>query len=121
MFAEHLPSNNYPSAYPFSGFVININVSTRAHRDRKDASFCIVLEWSDCEGGEPVLFELGVVTKIGNGRPVALVSVKQTHFNLHYKGERMSAVLSADRYAASWLDSRGGLDENSDFYTVENV
>jgi hypothetical protein len=47
-----LPSNEFSPVFPFSGLVINVNVVTRAHRNWEDLSLCLVLEISDCEGGE---------------------------------------------------------------------
>ncbi|EGO30218.1 hypothetical protein SERLADRAFT_404493 [Serpula lacrymans var. lacrymans S7.9] len=41
--AELLPENNASAACPFLGLVVNINVSTKAHRDAKDKPFCLVI------------------------------------------------------------------------------
>ncbi|EGO04270.1 hypothetical protein SERLA73DRAFT_148853 [Serpula lacrymans var. lacrymans S7.3] len=41
--AELLPGNNASAACPFLGLVVNINVSTKAHRDAKDKLFCLVI------------------------------------------------------------------------------
>ncbi|EGO04404.1 hypothetical protein SERLA73DRAFT_68088 [Serpula lacrymans var. lacrymans S7.3] len=41
--AESLPGNNASAVCPFLGLVVNINVSTKAHRDAKDKLFCLVI------------------------------------------------------------------------------
>lgn len=82
---------------------------TRAHRDHKDDTICVVLEFSDCEGGEIVLFEPGVVIKLGEGRGCIFTSAITTHFNLDYVGERTSLVFSTDKDGKGWVDgNRGG-------------
>ncbi|EGO05118.1 hypothetical protein SERLA73DRAFT_149362 [Serpula lacrymans var. lacrymans S7.3] len=41
--AELLFGNNTSAVCPFLGLVVNINVSTKAHRDAKDKLFCLVI------------------------------------------------------------------------------
>src|SRR6266704_1871384 len=55
---DGLPSDTAP-VYPFSGYVVNLNVSTRAHRDLQDKKICliIVISSEDCIGGELCLVE----------------------------------------------------------------
>ncbi|THH06933.1 hypothetical protein EW146_g9465 [Bondarzewia mesenterica] len=79
MEADVLPGNNRSAVYPFLGLVINLNVTTRAHRDAKDKDFCLVLPIGDT-----------------------------THFNLHYKGRRASLVLQTDREMRHWREDRNG-------------
>ncbi|KAH9834671.1 uncharacterized protein C8Q71DRAFT_711403, partial [Rhodofomes roseus] len=43
-YASILPGNNQAVSAPFLGLVINLNVSTAAHRDSKDDSMCLHLE-----------------------------------------------------------------------------
>ena len=62
-FVDCLPRNEHPIAYPFSGFIVNVNVLTRSHWD-----ICIVIPISDCEGGE-----LGLVLDLKNGDMVHLL------------------------------------------------
>ena len=52
--------------YLFSGYIVNINVSTRAHRDLQDKKICliIVISSEDCIGGELCLVELGLVLRL---------------------------------------------------------
>ncbi|EGO04858.1 hypothetical protein SERLA73DRAFT_149206 [Serpula lacrymans var. lacrymans S7.3] len=50
--AELLPGNNASAVCPFLGLVVNINVSTKAHRDAKDQLFCLVIplaSWAAAE------------------------------------------------------------------------
>ncbi|KAF8155897.1 hypothetical protein B0H34DRAFT_636072, partial [Crassisporium funariophilum] len=51
-FVDILPCSEIAPAYPFSGFVLNINVTTRIHQDWKDDSVCLVVTISDCVSGE---------------------------------------------------------------------
>ena len=74
-----LPSNEFSPVFPFSGLVINVNVATRAHRDWGDLSLCLVLEISDCEGGELCMMEPGLVLHLRSGDTVAFPSHKVTH------------------------------------------
>ncbi|KAH9905523.1 uncharacterized protein B0H18DRAFT_824077, partial [Fomitopsis serialis] len=43
MDAQVLPGNAHSIVHPFLSLVINLNVATMAHRDRKDKSLCVVL------------------------------------------------------------------------------
>ncbi|KAF8911449.1 hypothetical protein CPB84DRAFT_1841957 [Gymnopilus junonius] len=43
IFVDMLPNCSISPVYPFSGYVLNINVSTRIHRDMGDKDICIVL------------------------------------------------------------------------------
>ncbi|KAF8909033.1 hypothetical protein CPB84DRAFT_1632420, partial [Gymnopilus junonius] len=52
---QFLPNSTTSPVYPFAGFVLNVNVSTRMHRDTGDKDICLVLIISDCVGGELVL------------------------------------------------------------------
>ncbi|KAH9910583.1 uncharacterized protein B0H18DRAFT_963097 [Fomitopsis serialis] len=48
--ASILPGNNVSVVNPFVGLVVNLNVVTRAHRDSKDDSVCLVLPIGDFSG-----------------------------------------------------------------------
>ena len=74
LFAEVLPGKEASPAFPFSGFTVNINVVTRAHRDVKDETLCVVLVVGSFDGGELVLWEQGLVLE--------LQTVMQLHFHL---------------------------------------
>ncbi|KAH9828712.1 uncharacterized protein C8Q71DRAFT_687833, partial [Rhodofomes roseus] len=79
-----LPGNNRPLASPFLGLVVNMNVTTAAHRDGKDDGICLVLAIGDFEGGELVLYEPGLIVPLWNGDFILFPSCDLTHFNLHY-------------------------------------
>jgi hypothetical protein len=48
-------------AYPVSGFVLNLNVVTKAHRDTQDLKACAVLVIGDHKGGELCFYEPGLI------------------------------------------------------------
>ena len=92
---EVLPCSHTSPVYPFSGYVVNLNVSTRAHRDLQDKKICliIVISSEDCIGGELCLVEPGLVLRLRNGDAIVFASATLTHFNTHYIGRRVSLVL----------------------------
>lgn len=103
-FAEVLPGGADSPAHPFGGFVINFNVATKIHRDVKDKNFCVVIVITeDCQGGDLCLEELGVKFSFVSGDVIIFPSVKISHFNTHFKGERASIVLHTDGAADSWV------------------
>ena len=59
-FAEALPC--YP-VYPFGGFILtrDLNISTRIHRNWMDLRICLVIVFSDREGGDLAFMEPGIV------------------------------------------------------------
>ena len=103
-----LPANEFSPVCPFGGFVINLNVATRAHRDTGDLCLCLILVISDCEGGDLCLYEPGVVLELRSGDVILFKSDQLTHFNLHFKGFRSSMVFHTDRAAGAWVSSRNG-------------
>lgn len=98
--------------YPFGGFVININVTTRIHRDHSDHDIFLVMSISDCLGGELCLFEPGIVLDLCTGDAVIFASASISHFNLHYKGIRASVVLHSDKRGMDWVTDRNGWAHN---------
>lgn len=106
--------------YPFSGFVLNINVITRIHRDWGDQDVCLLLIIQDCSGGELVLVEPGLVLRLSNGDMVLFLSSKISHFNMHFKGKRASLVFHSDKGAAGWIKDRNGFADSLFMKTVEN-
>ena len=64
---DHLPRNSYPPTVPFASFVLNLNVGTEAHRDKKDKDVCLVLPIGEFEGGGLVMFEQGLVLELRAG------------------------------------------------------
>jgi hypothetical protein len=108
LFTDVLPGKEGSPVHPFGGFVLNINVITRCHRDVKDLSVCLVLVIGDHVGGELCLLEPGLVLRLRNGDMALFPSGHVTHFNLHYKGIRASLVLHSDRAGKAWADNRNG-------------
>ena len=98
--------------YPYSGIVVNLNVSTIPHRDKKDFNLCLVLQISKCTGGALVFKEPGVVVELNNGDFTIFDSVQITHFNLHYKGLRASFVLHSDADGRYWAQDRNQWEES---------
>ena len=113
LFAEVLPGKEASPAFPFSGFAVNINVVTRAHRDVKDETLCVVLVVGSFDGGELVLWELGLVLELQNGHAVAFPSMEITHFNLHFKGKRASLVLHTNTSGTNYHKVRNDWYSNS--------
>lgn len=109
---EALPNGDTSPVHPFSGFVLNINVCTRIHRDWGDEEICLVLVLSDCSGGELCLQELGVILNLVTGDIVIFKSAEISHFNLHFLGRRASLVFHTDRAARSWARDRNGWQHN---------
>ncbi|TFK66319.1 hypothetical protein BDN72DRAFT_899963 [Pluteus cervinus] len=105
-FTESLPGNTVSPASPFSGFVINLNVTTQVHRDWNDQSICVVTIISKCEGGELVLVEPGLVLDLQVGDTVIFPSSRLSHFNMHFKGYRASLVCHSDKHATAWTEFR---------------
>ena len=114
MYLQVLPFQQASTVYPFTGFVLNINITTKAHRDPNDKDICLVIAISspDCEGGELCLQEPGLVLGLRNGDAVVFSSCKTTHFNLHYKGRRASLVFQSDKRLDDWLKDANGWDGN---------
>lgn len=112
MYADLLPGKDASPAYPFAGYVLNVNVCTRAHRDFKDMLLCVVIPIGDFVGGELCLLEPGIVLELRSGDMVIFPSHRLTHFNLHYTGQRASLVLHSDRDGAQWVKNRNGWERN---------
>ncbi|KAF8237408.1 hypothetical protein L208DRAFT_1104019, partial [Tricholoma matsutake] len=107
-YADSLPNEEQSPAYPFTGYVTNLNVVTLCHHDKGDKDWCLVIVTSDCEGGEIVFHELGLVVELRSGDCVIFKSAEISHLNLHYKGLRASLVLHSDRSFDSWVKDRNG-------------
>jgi len=103
-----LPFNANSPAFPFSGLVVNLCVSTDGHRDLKDKRICVVIPFGEWEGGEICLYELGLVIKLKAGDILIFPSCDITHFNLHFFGLRGSLVLHSDRQGDSWIKDHNG-------------
>ena len=108
LFTDVLPGKAASPAHPFGGFVLNINVVTRAHRDVKDLRVCLVLVIGNHVGGELCLVEIGLAIRLRSGDMALFPSGRITHFNLHYKGIRASLVLHSDYAGQQWAEDRNG-------------
>ena len=85
-YVDILPCNDASPVYPFTGFVLNINLTTLVYRDPENKRVCIILVISDCEGGELCFVEAGLVLSLKLGDVIAFPSTKLTHFNAHFSG-----------------------------------
>lgn len=106
-----MPDNQHAPTYPFLGFVLNLNVSTEAHRDKRDLRACMVLDVGEHSEGDLVLYEPGLVVPLRNGDLIIFPSDKITHFNLHFEGIRASVVLHSDGNGTTWAKDRNGWAE----------
>jgi predicted 2-oxoglutarate/Fe(II)-dependent dioxygenase YbiX len=86
-----------------------------------DKIICMILVISDCEGGELVLYEPGLVLDLRSGDVAIFPSDDITHFNLHFRGKRASLVFHTDKMADSWGKSRNGWATNKNFASSETV
>ena len=111
-FVDILPCEEPSPIYPFAGFVINLNVATRVHRDYMDDSICVVISISDSIGGELCILELGLVVCLRSGDAIIFKSSQLTHFNMHYQGRRASLVFHSDKMAERWVKDRNGWKHN---------
>lgn len=125
-FVDVLPCNFVSPVYPFSGFVININVATRVHRDWKDSDICLVISFSDAEDrsdqvkgddGALCFQELGLAIRLHSGVPVVFCSKDLSHFNRHFKGYRASLVLHTDHGLKGWATDMNGWKDNVHYHT----
>ncbi|KAJ7711117.1 hypothetical protein B0H16DRAFT_1344042, partial [Mycena metata] len=87
-----LPLNQRSEAYPFSGYVLNISVSTRGHRDKGDLEFCVVFPLGEWTGGGLDLFEPSFLFRLHSTDAIIFPSCDITHFNQDFKGIHMSLV-----------------------------
>ena len=113
--ASILPSGGTSIVQPFLGFVINMNVVTRAHRDVKDHHLCLVMPIGDFKDGELCFFESGLVIPLSHGDIIVFASRDITHFNLHYRGRRASFVYHTDNAITDWTKFFNHWGENKYF------
>jgi hypothetical protein len=108
VYCEILPLGGDSPARPFSGFVVNICVSTNGHRDGSDKLICTVIPFGFWKGGEICLHELGLVIELKAGDILIFPSFNITHFNLHFTGLRGSLVLHSDVKGDRWVEDFNG-------------
>ena len=118
-YTDMLPLSDPAPAPPFAGLVYNLNVATELHRDPNDDLICVVLVVSDCEGGELILVEPGLVIELKNGDAIVFKSSDVTHLNAHFKGLRASIVFHSDKQGRVWVKSFNKWDKSSSFRGTE--
>ena len=109
---EKLLLNAYAPTEPWSGFVVNANCASWAHRDLGDDKYCMVIVASDCTGGDLVFHELGLVFSAHNGDASLFQSVSLIHYNLDFTGIRGSLVLHSDKAGDRWKKDSNGWQNN---------
>lgn len=108
LYCDVLPFAEASPAYPNGGFVINIRCCTLGHRDHVDLEWCVSINLGDYEGGEMCLHEAGLVLESRPGDVSIFRSRRQTHFNLHYTGVRISVILHTDLHATQMIEGSNG-------------
>ncbi|KAK1223938.1 hypothetical protein PQX77_013177 [Marasmius sp. AFHP31] len=111
-FTNRIPHHNFSPAHPFGGVTVNLNAATIAHMDLMDWLICLVHTLHDCTGGELVLEELGVVIKLYSGDFAVFASMGLTHYNMDFKGRRVSFAFSTDIAAKKWVENNNGWRTN---------
>jgi len=113
--AQDLPGAEVSPVAPFLSLVVNLNVSTVAHRDRFDKDVCLVLPLGDFTQGSLVMFEQRLVLELCSGDFSIFRSGETTHFNLRYEGRRASFVCHTDKSFDKWKENRNGWASNEYF------
>lgn len=98
--------------YPFTGLVLNLQVTTVAHRDIQDFIACAVLPVGCFGGGELVFYEPGLSFPLQNGDLIIFFSNCITHFNLWFSGLRASFVFHSDRAGKEIVTNAAGWRNN---------
>ena len=92
--------------------MVNINVSTKVHRDGKDLRACLVMPIGSFVGGDLALVEPGLVVPLRSGDAILFPSCDFSHFNLDYVGRRASLVCHTDAAGMQWVDDRLGWERH---------
>ncbi|KAJ7169086.1 hypothetical protein C8R43DRAFT_876548 [Mycena crocata] len=108
IYCDVLPLNAACPCYPFGGFVLNLCVSTWAHRDHGDKRLCVVLPFGNFVGGQLCLYELGFKFDLKVGDCLIFPSCDITHFNMHFLGKRGTLVLHSDQQGDLWARNYRG-------------
>jgi hypothetical protein len=101
-YGDCLPGDEFLAGYPFGGIVLNLNISTKIHRDTGDLDLCLVIVISKCIGGDLVLLEPGLVLGQRNGDATVFPSGDISHYNMDFVGFRASIVFHSDHASESW-------------------
>ncbi|KAK1235445.1 hypothetical protein PQX77_001329 [Marasmius sp. AFHP31] len=107
-FISGLPLDAASPVHPFGGVAVNINAATIVHLDPMDLNLCLVLAIHDCTGGELVLEGPGIVIKLKSGDFTIFPSKRYSHYNLDFKGLRVSFAFSTDQAAKQWIEDNNG-------------
>ncbi|KAL0060107.1 hypothetical protein AAF712_013079 [Marasmius tenuissimus] len=107
-FISGLPLNAASPVHPWGGVAVNLNAATIVHLDPKDLNLCLVLAIHDCTGGELVLEGPGIVIKLKSGDFTIFPSKRYSHYNLDFKGLRVSFAFSTDNAAKQWIEDNNG-------------
>jgi hypothetical protein len=83
LFADVLPADASSPAFPF-------------------------ISSDDCEGGDTCFLEPGIRLGLRNGDFLVFPSTAISHFNLHFKGKRVSVVMHTDNAGKEWVKNRNG-------------
>ena len=111
MLSQQAVSNDYGVA-PFSGFVFNLNPVTRLHFDCNDLRLCVAFALGIFTGGELILDgPCGVVLPMRPGDVAVYDSANIPHYNLTFRGRRMSVVMNMDRVLRSAKDLADTLEK----------
>ncbi|KAJ7432244.1 hypothetical protein B0H11DRAFT_1760779 [Mycena galericulata] len=121
VYATRLPLHERSHAHPFGGFVFNVRVSTRGHRDSGDKLFCVVLPFGSWTGGEVGMFEPGFLFRPRAWDGIIFPSCNITHFNMNFNGIWLSLVLHSDKYGDRWVQNQNGWKaRNKDYVPSED-
>ncbi|KAJ7573585.1 hypothetical protein C8J56DRAFT_1066087 [Mycena floridula] len=105
---QELPFDTSSAARPFTGYIININVTTNGHLDINDRDLCVVVPFAEWEEGQIVFYQLGLVVDLGPLDIIIFPSNCITHFNLCHQGKCGSVVASTDKVLDAWVKDKNG-------------
>ncbi|KZV84687.1 hypothetical protein EXIGLDRAFT_776269 [Exidia glandulosa HHB12029] len=104
-YVEVLPLGAWSPCYPLAGFVLNFGGMTQPHFDQ-DLGVCIVVTFGRFEGGELALYEGKILLDLDGFSICIFPSDFFTHFNLPFKGERMSMAMATEKVSKRWTYDR---------------
>lgn len=112
--AQSLPLNDGSAAYPYAGYIVNVNVKTDGHLDPNDKDICAVIGFGDYIDGDIVLHQLGTSVKLHPLDVFIFDPRRITHLNLRFTGKWGSLVMATDRGLEDWVKDKNGW-ENKNF------
>ncbi|KIM53620.1 hypothetical protein SCLCIDRAFT_138648 [Scleroderma citrinum Foug A] len=112
---DMLPGASHSPFSPMSSLVVNLNISTLAHRDSFDKELCLVMPVGEFDGGALVLVEQGLVLPLRNEDITVFWSAETTHFNMTYSGRCCSFVMQTDKEFNKWVNNHNGWSGNTLF------